>query len=633
MTIKEIAKLAGVSISTVSKIINNKDENINPQTRSRVLQIVKEYNYTPYGTVKNISSAKNFLLGVLLNTSHQFSLFVNGILKTAQEHGYTILLLDSQEDEELEAKHITVLCRNHVDGVIWEPVSDRSCELGVSLEKQNIPFLFINAPKTVPSYSIDFERLGYILTEKLIQYKHTSLACLLKEKSRRSEALYKGFQKCLYDYQIPCTGKKRFYVTDEDYCQNILERNITGIVSSHFASSLLLYEQMSKLHYYMPSDFSLVSLKTDVREAISYPHISSIPVPYYEFGEYVAAQLIRLCEKMEEETPAYRFIPPVTLDSEQSLDRPSSLRTRRFIVVGAINLDITFNVNHLPRHGDTTVILNSTTTAGGKGTNEAVGVAKLGHEVALIGEMGTDVDSTILFDMLEKEHVITQGIHRDKRQPTGKAYIYTESNGESAISILSGANGNLTPEDIEHRQYLFHNAGYCLISTEIPIMTAVCAARTAKTYGVRTIVKPAALSTLPAELLQNTDILVPNRKEASVFCPKYSSVEEQAEFFLAQGPEIVIITLGHNGCYLRTADTARYFEAADVVAIDTTGGADAFIAALASYLSEGYPLEKAIRIATYAAGFCVSRQGTVSALTDRNTLETHITKKESSLLV
>ncbi|MFQ7549916.1 MAG: LacI family DNA-binding transcriptional regulator [Blautia marasmi] len=69
MTIKEIASLAGVSISTVSKIVNNKDENINPETRSRVLKIVKEYNYTPYGMVKNISSAKSFLLGVLLRTA------------------------------------------------------------------------------------------------------------------------------------------------------------------------------------------------------------------------------------------------------------------------------------------------------------------------------------------------------------------------------------------------------------------------------------------------------------------------------------------------------------------------------------------------------------------------------------
>lgn len=62
MTIKEIAKLAGVSISTVSKIVNKKDENINSETRNRVLKIVKEYNYTPYGTVKITSEAKTLPL-------------------------------------------------------------------------------------------------------------------------------------------------------------------------------------------------------------------------------------------------------------------------------------------------------------------------------------------------------------------------------------------------------------------------------------------------------------------------------------------------------------------------------------------------------------------------------------------
>ena len=107
MTIKEIAQLAGVSISTVSKIVNNKDQNIHPETRSRVLKIVKEYNYTPYGTVKNLSNAKSFLLAVLLRSSDFSPLLLNGILETAQEHGYNVLLFDSQADLQTELKHIT----------------------------------------------------------------------------------------------------------------------------------------------------------------------------------------------------------------------------------------------------------------------------------------------------------------------------------------------------------------------------------------------------------------------------------------------------------------------------------------------------------------------------------------------
>ncbi len=110
MTIKEIASLAGVSISTVSKIVNNKDQNINPETRSRVLKIVKEYNYTPYGMVKNISNAKRFLLGVLLRTASQTNLMLNGILQAAQEQGYNVLLLRQSEQRgyRVKAHYISV---------------------------------------------------------------------------------------------------------------------------------------------------------------------------------------------------------------------------------------------------------------------------------------------------------------------------------------------------------------------------------------------------------------------------------------------------------------------------------------------------------------------------------------------
>lgn len=631
MTIKEIANLAGVSISTVSKIINNKDQNINPETRSRVLKIVKEYNYTPYSNVKNISTAKNFLIGVLLKEGSQTNLMLNGILHTAQEQGYSILLYDSGNSEELELKHITSLCKNHVDGVIWEPVSEQSEQYERHFAEYNIAVCYINGYSD-HFFSIDFAQMGYVLTRKLLDYKHTRLACLLKEKSQRSALVLEGFKKCLYENQIPYNEKMELYISDQDYFTKIINYEISGIVSSHFASSLMLYEQMERLHYYIPSDLSLVSLKDDVREGISFPHISSVKIPYREFGQYVCRDLINKCEKRERALE-HLFAAPYIFDNEDSLEPPPFMRVKKIVVVGSINLDVTFNVDWLPQAGRTTTILNSNTTAGGKGANQAVGAAKLGREVTLIGEIGNDADAAFLFDTLEQENVTTQGVHRDLTAQTGKAYIYIENSGESAVTILSGANGNLSAAGIRKRQYLFENAGYCLLATEIPIETVIEAAKTAKEYGVKNILKPAALKTIPEELLALTDIFIPNRKEATALCPDGDTVEERAQYFLEKGVGTVIITLGEDGCYLRTADREKYFPAADFVAIDATGGADAFISAFASCLSEGFSMDRSIRIAMYAAGFCVSRQGVVPALVDRNTLETHISKVEPGLLV
>lgn len=140
MTIKEIARLAGVSISTVSKIVNNKDENINVETRNRVLKIVKDYNYTPYGTVKTTSEAKTFILGVLLRSIPKTNQFLNGALFAAQKNGYSLLLYDSADSISSELKNITSLCKNNIDGVIWEPVNEQSLEYRRYFDEQELKY-------------------------------------------------------------------------------------------------------------------------------------------------------------------------------------------------------------------------------------------------------------------------------------------------------------------------------------------------------------------------------------------------------------------------------------------------------------------------------------------------------------
>ena len=633
MTIKEIAELAGVSISTVSKIVNNKDQYINPATRERVLKIVKEYNYTPYGMVKNLSTSRTFLLGVLMNRAPSSVRLVNGIMQTAQAHGYSILLLDSNEDAQLELKHITTLCKNRVDGVIWQPVCLESRQQAHYFSEQGISVCTINSGLT-DSYAIDFAGLSYAMTQKLIDHRHSKIACLFDMTSNRTSSMLDGYKRCLFDNQITFDRSLQLASGDDDSFRELLESGATCVICSHLPDALSVCRQLQTLHYDIPDDFSIVSLKDDLRESDSMTRISGPLVPYYEFGSHVCERLISTLEDsaLSEEPEDRLYRSDADFDCADSIGLPPFLRAKKIVVIGSINTDFTFSVEHIPLSGKTTTIQSAVTTPGGKGVNQAIGAARLGRQVSLIGEIGNDVYSSYIMRMLEDEHIATQGIHKDMNQPTGTAYIYIENNGEGAITILPGANARLQPEKIKSQQFLFEKAGYCLISTEIPLSVAACAARTARQYNVKTIVKPATVKALPDELYANTDILVPNRREAAVLCPGCETPETQAEELLRRGAGTVIITLGSQGCYLRTPTQSRYFPAADTVPVDTTGGADAFISALASFLIEGYDLERAIRIATCAAGFCVARQGVVAALIDRNTLESYIRKTEPELL-
>lgn len=83
------------------------------------------------------------------------------------------------------------------------------------------------------------------------------------------------------------------------------------------------------------------------------------------------------------------------------------------------------------------------------------------------------------------------------------------------------------------------------------------------------------------------------------------------------------MTLGAKGCYLRNAEFSGYFEGTGFEAVDTTGGADSFISALAVYLSEGKSIEQAVGFAIYASGLSVTRYGVQPALPDRKSVDVY----------
>lgn len=446
MTIKEIAKLAGVSISTVSKIVNNKADNINIETRNRVLKIVKEYNYTPYGTAKNISNAKTFVIGVLLRHSTLLNLMLKGIMDMAQKHGYNVLLCDSMDSEEKELKHITALCKHHVDGVIWEPISENSIQYEHYFQEQDIAVSYINSSLPETSHCLDFMQMGYLAAQKLLDYRHTHIACLTKPGSFRSKMVFEGFKKCLFDNEIPYSEDMKLFVTNPDFYTQISLQGFTGIVSTHFEAALSLYEKVKSFHYHIPSDLSLISLREDAGDAICFPRISSLQIPYEAFGEKVCYHLIATCENLNEPEFTLFTSDNLTLDHEESLNAPPSCRYKKIISVGSINTDITLTVDELPSSGSTTITTASCVSLGGKGANQAIGAARLGREVVLIGKIGNDYDSTVIYDTLKKEHVLTHGIRRSSTSATGKAYIHVQKDAESCITVLPGANETLSPE-------------------------------------------------------------------------------------------------------------------------------------------------------------------------------------------
>lgn len=631
MNIKEIAQLAGVSASTVSKIVNQKDQSISSETRERVLKIVKEYNYTPYAAA-TVNPAKTWILGVLLRSSISLDSTLDGIMQTAQANGYSTLVYNSYSDMAQELKNITSLCKNNVDGIIWEPVTAESLSYTSHFQDMNIPMMTIGPNGGDHSHMIPYEEAAYRITQELINRRHRDIACILKE-GRRTSAFLNGYKKCLFDNHRKLDKDLIFYDLDESLIHKVNSHSISAVISSHYRESLKFHQLMNTLNYRIPEDISLISLKNDTMEDLAFPDISEISTYTMlnaDFGSYLCNKMIAEIEKRTDDL--HSFVQEFHLDNQSTVSVPYNLNAPKVTVVGSINIDTYLNVPQLPHSGKTVSTSSSFIYPGGKGVNQSIGAAKLGHRVTLIGNVGSDLDSASIYKALKEYGVEPFGVKRCSQADTGKAFIFVESGGQSIISILPGANDILTPEDIRKRQRFFKNTGYCLIQSEIPLDTVAEACRIAHEYGAKTILKPSVYGQMPKEVLAGVDILIPNEDELNELCPGPSTLQQKTASLLECGIEIMIITRGEKGCYVRTNKLEKYFPAVSFPSVDNTGASDAFISALAAYLLYGYSLERAVRIATYAAGFCISREGVVPALIDQRSLETFIKQKEDSLI-
>ncbi|MFT0846259.1 PfkB family carbohydrate kinase [Actinomycetaceae bacterium L2_0104] len=630
MKLKDIARIADVSPSTISKIVNGKDAGISAETRERVLRIVREYHYTPYASTT--AKTKTWTIGVLLRSSISLDTTLEGIIHQAQADGYATLVFNSRADRTQERKNIAALSKHKVDGIIWEPVATASLSGEPELEALAVPILKIGSYGGDESLLLPYEDAAYRITEELVSRGHRGIGCLVTP-GRRSAAFLAGYRKCLFEHGMTIDDRLIFTELNDSLAARIADHSITGVISSHYRTALEFHQFMNSLRYRIPDDVSLISLKNDNREALAYPgnvKISTYTMRNADFGTYLCEKLVNSVE--DKKASLHSFVQKFQLDNTATFSGPPEANQRKVVVVGSVHLDAYLRVPRLPTAGTTVKTQASTSQAGGKGVNQAVGVARLGHRAALIGNVGADSSGDLIYRAMERENVDTTYLERKPDESTGNSFIYLDRLGESMISVVSGANSSLTAASIRDRSSIFVGADCVMVQTEIPLDAVYESLRIARKNKALTILKPASCGPLSDALLGLVDILVPNRQELDDLCPGAGTLESKAEALLEKGAGAVIVTLDADGSYLRTPSSEAHFPADDVTVIDTTGACDAFISALGSYLLYGSDLDESIRIATYAAGYGVAHEGVVDAMINRASLENRVAQVEPQLL-
>lgn len=631
MNIKEIAAIAKVSTSTVSKVINNKDESISKETRDKVLKIVKEYQYTPYSEVRKNSPHKTNILGVVVSKLYRgANELVDAIEHAASENGYSIMICFTNNTKKDEEKSIKKLIGKNVEGIILLSPEEEKKKIIDYIINEKVQLVLLSGNDDIRSVAqvyCSYEQAGYLATKYLLDIEHKSIGYLTCNNIESKE-IEKGYCKALYEKGIIFDSAnvyegKNAVITGEMGTQQFINMNITALICENSEIAYCVYQELNKKGMKIPSDMSVITLENSHIAKLLNPGLTAVQLPYKQVGKASVETLIELIESKDESQEYYKSVDS-TLKERASVTQPIKNRRglgEKILVVGSMNIDIMVNVPYIPTDGETIISTGTALIPGGKGANQAVGAGKLGGLVYAIGRLGSDSDGKEIYNSLVNNSVKVDGIMFDTNSATGKAYINVAGNGQSTIVVYPGANSNFDRRQIRKFQYMFEDAAFCLLSLEIPTDTAEYTIELCAKNDVQVILKPSAVENIKKELLNKITYMVPNEKELNMLVPGVGSIEDKAEFFYSNGVKNVIVTLGEKGCYLKNDKYSLYFPATKFVALDNTGAADAFISALSVFLSEGNDIISAIGFATYSAGLSITRQGVQPAMPDRITLD------------
>ncbi len=273
----------------------------------------------------------------------------------------------------------------------------------------------------------------------------------------------------------------------------------------------------------------------------------------------------------------------------------------RVAVVGSYGVGLTVELDRVPEAGETVIGRAFRRDHGGKGSNQAVGCARLGAEVDFLTAIGDDAFGQDALELWREEDVRAEAVVLNA--PTMTAPILVEPSGQNRIVVVPGALALLGRAHVDLFADRIAAADVCVVQLEIPEETALYALEVARRAGVRTILNPAPAPAQP--IAPDVDYLTPN--------------ETEADSVRGAGGTLVL-TLGEQGAQLGDVRVPAF--PADVV--DTTGAGDAFTAAFAVALAEGRSDLEAVRWGCAAGAHMVEHPGVVPGLPTRGQLEARL---------
>jgi ribokinase len=284
------------------------------------------------------------------------------------------------------------------------------------------------------------------------------------------------------------------------------------------------------------------------------------------------------------------------------------------IGIGALNMDRLYLVERIAEPGEEVRVDAVSEQPGGSAANTIAGLARLGIQTGFIGMVGDDADGARLRREMGNEGVDTRGIGIGPGR-TGIAIVLVDMNGERSMYVHSGVNDalSMTPENLSYAK----SAKYLHLSSFAGKNQFEMQKSILKESEVRISFAPGMLYAQKGidalqEIIARTEIIFLNRDEIEMLTG--AGYRNGAERLSEIGAAVVVVTLGRDGCYIRTPDAETAVPGYGARVVDTTGAGDAFCAGFLCGHLNGRPLDECGRLGNRVAARCVEVVGARAGL-------------------
>lgn len=305
-TMKDIARLANVSTSTVSHVINN-TRFVSENIANRVNQAALELNYTPSALARSLKLNRTNTIGMLMTSSTNpfFGEVVKGVERSCYQQGYNLILCNTESDHERMKSSIEILLQKRVDGIIFMCPTLIGEHINHIFERYpDIPVVGMDwGPMTFPCYKIQDNSLqgGYLATKYLIDCGHQNIGCITGPlKQSQAQMRYDGYKKAIIDAGLTLNPQS---IIEADFeCEGGYKAFNTIYRNGSLPDALFICNDMMALgainaatekNIHVPNDISIIGYDDiDIAPFIS-PPLTTIHQPKYRLGKQAVDTLLK----------------------------------------------------------------------------------------------------------------------------------------------------------------------------------------------------------------------------------------------------------------------------------------------------------------------------------------------------